>query len=95
MLRSIKPYLTKFQNRPAISLKFQEQSVRGSWEDIVGRVHKSARGKSRALYTKPNGELVVQVANHAWLQELAFFKKELEVRVSKKSKNITSIRLIT
>ena len=95
MFVSIKFFLNKFSKRPDISLKIQEQSVKASWESIVENVHKSARGKSRALYVKPNGELVVQVANHLWLQELTFFKKELEKRISDKNKDIKSIRLIT
>ena len=92
MFVSINFFLNKFSKRPGISLKFQEQSVISSWESIVGGVHKSARGKSRALYVKPNGELVVRVVNHLWLQELTFFKKELEKRTSDKNKDITSIR---
>lgn len=95
MFVALKFYLDKFSKRPALSLKLQEQSVKADWESIVGSVHKRARGKSRALYVKPNGELVVQVTNHLWLQELTFFKKELEKRTSAKSKGIISIRFIT
>lgn len=94
MFVSINFFLDKFSKRPAISLKLQEQSVISNWENIVASVHKSARGKSRALYVTPQGALVVQVTSHLWLQELTFFKKELEKRTSQKNKDITSIRFI-
>ena len=95
MFVSIKFSLNRFVKRPNISLKLQEQSLIANWESIVGSVHKSARGKSRALYVTRAGVLVVQVANHLWLQELSFFKRELEKRTSDKNKDITSIRFIT
>jgi len=94
MFVSLKFSLYKFLRRPDISLKLQEQSVISGWESIVVEVHKSARGKSRALYVTPQGALVVQVKSHLWLQELTFSKKELERRIADKNKSITSIRFV-
>lgn len=94
MFVSLKFSLHKFLKRPDMSLRLQEQSVISGWESFVAEVHKSARGKSRALYVTPQGALVVQVQSHLWLQELTFFKKELERRITNKNKSITSIRFV-
>lgn len=94
MFVNIKPYIAKFLNRPNIIQKLQEQQVKNEWQDIIETFNKSARDKSEALYIKENGELVVKVVNHLWLQEMMFYKKEIEEELTKKYKTVKSLRLV-
>lgn len=94
MLQSIRPFLLKFSARPQISAKLQEQQVIKMWQDIMASVHKSAREKSQALYLKDDGELVVQVANHLWLQELSLYKEDVRKRLSKKYPKVRQVRFV-
>jgi len=93
MFFSIKPFLAKFSNRPEIVVKLQEQQLIEGWEDVVTSIHKSARGKSQALYLK-DGELTVRVANHLWLQELSLYKEEVRQRLAKKYTKVKGVRFI-
>jgi len=94
MLQSIRPFLLKFSSRPEITLKLQEQQLIKGWQDIMGSINKSARGKSQALYLKDNGELVVRAANHLWLQELSFYAEEVRQRLAKKYKKVERVRFV-
>ena len=94
MFVGIKPHIVKFSRRPEVVVGLHEQKLINEWQDIVGSINKSARGKSKALYVNSKGELVVRVRDHLWLQELAFCKNEIEKEISKNTQ-IKSVRLIT
>lgn len=94
MLRGIRPYLAKFLRRPQISSKLQEASLCSRWGEIIEDIHKGARGKSKALYVTKQNELVVRVANHIWLQEIAFLREEIMERIKKEYEPIKSIRFV-
>lgn len=95
MFISIRPLINRFVQRAPITVKFQEQRIQNDWQTIIGRIHKSARDKSQALYLKDDGELVVKVVNHLWLQELSFYREQLLREIKKEYRTITKLRLIT
>jgi hypothetical protein len=94
MLSSIRPYLAKFLRRPGFSSKIQEADLCSRWDEIIENVHKSAKGKSRALYVTGQNELVVRVADPLWLQEIAFSREEIMKRVKTECQSIKSIRFV-
>jgi len=94
MFSSIRPYLAKFLRRPEVSSRIQEVGLCSRWDEIIEGVHKNARGKSRALYVTGQNELVVRVADHVWLQEIAFSREEIMKRIKKEYGLIKSIRFV-
>ncbi len=94
MLSGIRPYLAKFLLRPGVSLRIEEAGLCSRWDEIIENVHKSAKGKSKALYVTGQNELVVRVADHAWLQEIAFSREEIMKRIKKEYQSIKSIRFV-
>lgn len=94
MFLSIRPYIRKFFRRPEVSLRLEEESLRSRWGEIIEGVHTGAKGKSQVLYVSEQNELVVQVADHLWLQEIAFSKEEIMKRIKKEYQLIKSIRFI-
>jgi hypothetical protein len=94
MLSSIRPYLSKFIHRPNIAVKVEEASICSRWGEIVEGINKNASAKSKALYVTEQNELVVRVADHLWLQEIAFSREEITKRVKKEYQSIKSIRFV-
>lgn len=93
MFIRIRSYIARFVKRPEISVNLQCEIIKREWQNTVSAINKSARDKSQALYINQRGELVVRVVNHAWLQELTFYKEEIRKKLAKTS-SIKSIRLI-
>ena len=93
MFVGIKSYILKFSKRPDISQSLEEQNIKKNWQEIVGSINKSARGKSEALYVNQRGELLVRAKDHLWLQELTFYKEDIKRAVSQ-NPSIKSVRLV-
>jgi len=103
MLLNIKSQLARFLKRPELAIKLEEQKIITSWQDTITSINKSAQDKSQALYIKKDGELVVRVVDHLWLQEMTFYKEDikqalnlkLSAEQNKKEETIKSIRFVT
>jgi len=93
MFIGIKPTLFKFAKRPEVASKLNEQRIRKDWPGIVRSVNERAVGKSEALEVK-NKTLIVRVVNSLWLQEMFFYRNELDKKLYKYDKNISSIRFV-
>lgn len=94
MFIRIRSHIAKFAKRPEIRQNLQGEMLKTEWQNIVGSINKSAKDKSKALYVNERGELVVRVRDHAWLQELTFYKEEIKKKLAKTS-SVKSVRLIT
>jgi len=92
MFFSIKYQILKFSQRKEVSSKTEEQKIKSDWQNIIGKINKSALDKSQALYLKKDGELVVGVASNIWLQEMSFYKEEIKKELNKKGDIVKSIR---
>lgn len=94
MFHSIKFFITKFQGRSDVSLKLQEQKIKASWQDVVSSIEENARGKSKVVYLKEDGELVVGVVNNMWMQEFSFRKEDIKKELQKQTNSVKSIRFV-
>lgn len=94
MFIRIKKAVMQFSKRPEVLLKLQEQQVKLKWEQIIKTVNPRAAGKTEAIGINQNKELVIRVANHLWLQEMRFYKNNLDKKILQDYKDIISLKFI-
>lgn len=94
MFQRIKPFIARFQSRPDVSLKLQEQRIKASWQNVMGSLDENARGKSKVVYLKEDGELVVGVVNNMWMQEFSFRKEDIKKELQKQTNSVKTIRFV-
>ena len=94
MFFSIRRKLRDFTNNPILRIGFQGEDIKHNWDEVIKKINKNAIGKSRALYLKKDGTLVVKVASHTWLQEMVFYEKEIREAINKKNESVKKIQLL-
>lgn len=87
--------LSRFVQRPEILSKIKEKEIQCKWSEIIRGINKDAEGKSQVVELTKNGELIVRVANHLWLQELSLRRADIHSATLRYYKDIKSIRLVT
>jgi hypothetical protein len=92
MFFSIRRKLNSFANNPILKLGFENEEVKRDWNSIIKKINKNAEGKSKALYLKKDGTLVVGVVSHTWLQEMVFYEEEVKRLINKKNKSIKKVK---
>lgn len=85
MFFAIRRQLKKFSEKPELKLGLQSEDIKNNWDGVIKKINKNAQGKSKALYLKKDGTLVVKVANHTWLQEMVFYQEEIKQAINKKA----------
>jgi len=93
MFSGIKPILHRFSQRRELSVKLDEQRIKKDWQKIIQTTNRQAVGKSEALEVK-NKTLIVKVVNNLWLQEMFFYRHELDKKLARYNKDIVSIRFV-
>ena len=93
MFSGIKPILHRFSQRRELSVKLDEQRIKKDWQKIIQTTNRQAIGKSEVLEVK-NKTLIVKVVNNLWLQEMFFYRHELDKKLARYNKDIVSIRFV-
>jgi predicted nucleic acid-binding Zn ribbon protein len=91
-IEQIGTILSRVLERKNLKRIAQQQSVLDEWERIVG---KRIASKTEAMRIR-KGQLIIEVVNSLWMQELFFMKEELLDRVHALpgGKDINEIRFI-
>ena len=93
MFVGIKSYIFRFSKRSEVASGLSEQKIKDDWQKIIKAFNKQAVDKSDVIGVK-SGTLIVRVINSLWLQEMFFYKSELDKTLLKYDKNITSIKFV-
>jgi hypothetical protein len=95
MFFNIRRQLKNFSQKPELKIGLQGEDIKNNWDSVIKKINKNAQGKSKALYLKKDGTLVVKVTSHTWLQEMVFYQEEIKKEINKKDVNIKKVRFIT
>lgn len=92
MFFRIRRQLKIFSQKPELKIGLQGEDIKNNWDGAIKKINKNAQGKTKALFIKKDGTLVVRVANHAWLQEMVFYQEEIKQEINRKDVNIKKVQ---
>lgn len=79
-MKKVGTIIDRVMSNLGLSRRYREQKALLVWEELVGE---RIAGKTNPLYAR-DGNLVVEVENSTWMNELQFLKREIIEKLNKK-----------